>query len=139
MDRFTRNYSIVLAAIVVITLVWTFSESPGVSGLNAMLSNNADVAAYPYKFRVLDFDNGVATMSTPRSADFAANRALTILFPELRNEPPDSPAMLDAQQEMARVQGIARKLIEDSREVDRVVWELDRKWLRNEGIDPDHL
>ena len=69
MDTFTRNYSIVLAAVALIGLVWFFYESPGVSRLNEMLADNADVAAYPYRYRVLGLENGVATMTTPRSVD----------------------------------------------------------------------
>lgn len=139
MDRFTRNYAIALGAIAVIALAWVLYESPSTSRLNALLADNAEVSAYPYRFRVLDLDDGVATMGTPRSAEFSATRALAILFPALRDEPPDSPAMIAAQQELARVQGIAKKLVESSGDVDRVVWELDRKWLRNVGIDPDLL
>ena len=139
MDKFTRNYSIILAVTVVLVLVWVLYESPGTSRLNALLSENAEVASYPYRFRVIDLKNGVATMSTPRSADFSAYRALAILYPELRNQAPDSPAMLDAQGEMARVQGIARKIVVGSDDVSRVIWKLDENWLRSEGVDPSQL
>ena len=139
MDKFTRIYSAILAALVVVVSFWVLYESPGVSTLNGLLSDNAEVAAYPYRFRVLELEDGVATMSTPRSADFPAHRALIILYPELRNQPPDSPAMLDAQQEMARVQGVARGIVVGSGDVDRVVWKLDENWLRAQGIDPGLL
>ncbi len=139
MDKFTRNYSIILATIVVIVLILALYESPGVSRLNALLSKNAEVVSYPYQFRVVSFENGVATMSTPRSAEFSAYRALAILYPELRNQSPDSSEMLDAQQEMAKVQGIARKIVVGSNDVSRVIWELDENWLRGEGVDPSQL
>jgi hypothetical protein len=138
-DKFTRIYSTILAAIAATALIWVFYESPGVSRLNALLSEYADLAAYPYRFRVLILENGVATMSTPRSAEFPAYRALALLRPELRNQSPDSPAMLDAQQDMARVQGIARNIVVGSSDVNRVTWELDGNWLRSEGIDPGRL
>lgn len=139
MDKFTRNYSIILAVIAVVALIWVSYESPRVSKLNALLLDSAEVTAYPYRFRVLKLEDGVATMSTPRSADFSAHRALAILFPELRDEPPDSAAMLNAQQEMARVQGVAKSIVEGADDVDRVVWELDERWLRGEGIDLNRL
>lgn len=136
MDKFTRIYTILLAAVAVAALVWVFYESPRVSTLNGLLTENAALAAYPYRFRVIDLDNGVATMSSPRSAEFPAARALGILYPQLRNELPDSTAMLEAQQEMARLQAIARGIVLGSADVSRVVWKLDERWLRGEGVDP---
>ena len=138
MDKFTRIYSAILAAVVVAVSFWVLYESPGVSKLNGLLSKNTELVDYPYRFRVLELQDGVATMSTPRSADFPAHRALVILYPALRNERPDSPAMLDAQQEMARMQGTARSIVAGSSDVDRVVWKLDENWLRARGVDPDH-
>ena len=78
-------------------------------------------------------------MATPRSADFPTSLALPLLYPELRNEETDSEAFLEAQQEMARVQGIARKLVTRHADITGVVWTLDTKWLRNNGINPDLL
>ena len=78
-------------------------------------------------------------MATPRSADFPTSLALPLLYPELRNEETDSEAFLEAQQEMARVQGIARKLVTRHADITGVVWTLDTKWLRNNGINPNLL
>lgn len=139
MDKFTRSYSIVLAGIVAVGLVWVFYESPGVSRLNAALEANAELEGYPYRFRALELSNGVATLSTPRSADFPAYRALGILYPALGGEAPDSPAMLEAQQELARVQGIARQVVIADQDVSRVVWALDERWLHANGIDASSL
>jgi hypothetical protein len=139
MDKFTRNYSIILAAVAVIALIWVFYDSAGVSRLNALLSENADLVAYPYCFRVLNLEDGVATVSTPRSAEFPAYRALAILYLQLRGKSPDSPAMLDAQQKMARVQGIVRNIVAESDDVNRVIWQLDENWLRSEGVDLSQL
>lgn len=139
MDKFTRSYSIILAGIVAVGLVWVFYESPGVSRLNSALQANAELAAYPYRFHALELRNGVATLSTPRSAEFPAYRALAILYPALEGEASDSPAMLEAQQELARVQGMAREVAVADQDVNRVVWELDERWLRANGIDASTL
>ena len=139
MDRFTKVYSIILATVAVFVLFQVFYESPAVSRLNSQLAGNGDVAAYPYPFRVLSLDDGVATMGTPRTAGFAAHRALALMYPHLEGQQPDSPAMLEAQQELARVQGIARGIVESSDEVRRVTWELDERWLRGQGVDPDRF
>ena len=139
MDKFTRSYSILLTGIVVVGLVWVFYESPGVSRINAALEANAELGGYPYRFRALELRNGVATLSTPRSAEFPAYRALGILFPSLEGEASDSVAMVEAQQELARVQGIAREVAVADEDVNRVVWELDERWLRANGIDASML
>lgn len=139
MDKFTRNYTIVLAIVAAVVLFSVFYESPGVAKLNAALLENSDVASYPYRFRVLGLEDGVATMGTPRSAEFSAPRALAILYPNLRNQAPDSQVMIEAQQELARVQGIARGIVLQSSSVDRVAWKLDENWLHSQGIDPAQL
>lgn len=139
MDRFTRNYSIVLAVIGLIILINVFYESPGVASLNDRLAENETLAAYPYRFRVLALENGVATVSSPRSASFPAYRSLALLYPALRDQAPDAPAMMTAQQEMAQAQALARDIVMGSSKVERVVWKLDERWLRNNGVDPDLL
>jgi hypothetical protein len=139
MERYTRNYLIGLAALGIVVLISVYYESPVIGRLNDRLAANADVAAYPYRFRVLDLDQGVAMMGTPRSPEFSAHRALMILFPELADEPLDSEVLVAAQQEMARIQYIARDIVEQSADVDRVSWKLDESWLRSNGVDPDLL
>jgi len=139
MDKFTRIYTIVLAVAAVAGLVWIFYEPPGVGKLNDALAANAELREYPYRFRVLRLDDGVATMTTPRSAEFPAWQAIGLLYPSLKNEPADSPAMVEAEQNLARVQGMASEIVLDAGGVDRVAWELDRNWLFGKGIDPDRL
>ena len=139
MDRFTRNYSVTVAAVAVIASVLMLCESPRVSRLDGPLSENAEVASYPYHFRVINLENGVAMTSTPRSGDFSAFRALAILYPELRNQPPDSAAMLDAQEGMGRIQSIAREIAMEADGVSRVIWKLDENWLHREGVDVNQL
>ena len=139
MDRFTRNYLIILGVIALIVLVAIFYESPKVWALNGLLKDEAELAEYPYQFRVLDFNNGVATVSTPRAANFNAFRALRILFPELARVSDDSPRLYEAQQELARVQSVAAEVVKAAPDVERVAWHLDERWLRNNGINPDLL
>ncbi len=139
MDKFTRNYTIVLAVVGAIILFSIFYESPGVSKLNAALLENSDVASYPYRFRVVSLEDGLATMGTPRSTEFSAPRALEILYPQLRGLASNSTAIIEAQKELARVQGIARGIVLQSGDVDRVEWKLDENWLLGHGIDPSQL
>ena len=139
MDKFTRIYLTILGVVALIVLVAVFYESPKVWALNGLLKDEAELAEYPYRFRVLDFDNGVATVSTPRAANFDAFRALRILFPELGRVPDDSPRLYEAQQELARVQSVAAEVVRGDPDVDRVAWKLDERWLRDNGINPDLL
>lgn len=136
MDRFTRNYSLFLGVILLGLLFWAFYENPRVAALNELLAGDAGVANYPYRFRVLRLEDGVAVMGTPRSAEFPAFRALGILFPALANREQDDPELMQAQLEMARIQEHARRLVLDSGEATQVRWELDGDWLKENGIPP---
>lgn len=134
MDRFTRNYSITLGLILIVFLGWVLYEDPAVAGLNTLLEQDNEVAAYPYRFRVLAMHEGVATMSSPRSSDFPVYRALGILFPPLANRAQDNPDLMQAQQDLARVQKRAMAIVLESGKAKRVRWELDRDWLSRHGV-----
>lgn len=134
MDRFTRNYSIVLGLVLLVILAAVLYEDPAVSDLNQLLEQDELVVAYPYPFRVIKLVNGVATMSTPRSAEFPAQRALGILFPRLADRQQDDPDLMQAQQELATVQKRAMAIVKDTDIVKQVKWELDRAWLGKHGV-----
>lgn len=134
MDRFTRNYAITLGAILVVVLAWILYEDPQVSELNGLLEQDAAVAAYPYRFRVLALQNGVATLSTPRSSEFPVQQALGILYPALANRAQDNADLMRAQQELATVQKRVVAIVKESGKATRVRWELDREWLSQHGV-----
>ncbi len=134
MDKFTRNYSIILGIIVLVVLVWALYEDPLVSDLNDLLEQDSEVVGYPYQFQVLRFQNGVAIMSTPRSSAFPVHRALGILFPNLASRAQDNPDLMQAQQELARIQKRAKTIVMESGKVNSVRWELDKNWLNQHGI-----
>ncbi len=134
MDKFTRNYSIILGIIVLVVLVWALYEDPDVSALNDLLEQDVAVDNYPYEFQVLRLQNGSAVMSTPRSSEFPVHRALGILFPHLANRAQDNPDVMQAQQELAEIQKKAMAIVMESGKVKNVRWELDKDWLRQHGI-----
>ncbi len=134
MDRFTRNYSIILGIAVVALLVLFLFDDAQTRDLNDRLDADIALNSYPYDFRVLRVDNGVATMTTPRSADFPAYRALGLLFPDLAALPPEAPRLMEGQLEMARLQERARQIVTEAESVKYVQWELDRDWLGGHGI-----
>jgi len=133
MDRFTRNYSIVLGLLLVAALAWMLYEDPQVSELNDRLAEEPEVADYPYRFRVLSLVDGVASISTPRTSAFPAQQALGILFPRLAGRVQDDPDLMQAQERLARVQKQVQEIVMAFPEVKRVRWELDRDWLVQHG------
>ena len=137
MDRFTRNYSIVLGAIVIVVLAWILYEDPQVATLNDLLEADAEVVSYPYQFRVIELRNGIATMHTPRSSGFPVHRALGLLFPQLATRAQDNPDVMAAQQVLANVQKRAKTIVMASGKVKNVRWELDKNWLRQHGVQLD--
>ena len=70
LDRFTRNYSIGLGTVIALSIaLWAISSwDPGASRLNKVLEGDAELAAYPYQFRVASLQDAVATLKSPRSS-----------------------------------------------------------------------
>lgn len=135
MDKFTRNYSIILGVIALFVLVWVLYEDPQVSDLNDLLEQDSAVAGYPYRFKVLRLQNGIAIVSTPRSSDFPVHRALGILFPNLANRAQDNPDVMQAQQTLAEIQKQVKAIVMKSDKVKGIRWELDKNWLSQHGIN----
>ncbi len=136
MDTFTRNYSMGLASLVLgLILFWLYSLwAPRVWELNKILEAEPVVATYPYAFRVTEFSDGVATLSTPRSFSFPVVRLLPILYPELANLAQEDPRMVAAQQRLIDAQKRAMALVEEHSDVREVRWVLDVGWLADHGI-----
>ncbi|NCA69673.1 MAG: hypothetical protein EOM91_06115 [Sphingobacteriia bacterium] len=136
MDRFTRIYAILIALIIVAALLfWARSAwQPEVWELDSVLSTDAMLVSYPYRFRVVAFADGVATISTPRSFAVPAYRFLSLIHPNLANKADDDPAMIAAQQELIDHQKHAQGLILSQPNVRAVEWELDTQWLAARGI-----
>jgi hypothetical protein len=136
MDTFTRNYSILLGAILLGLLAWWLSSiwQPRVWEINDMLEADPRVGSYVYQFRVVDLDNGVATLSTPRSFNVPAMRFLEIVEPSVAGKAQDDPAMIAAQQDLIDHQKRAQGLVLAQPDVERVDWQLDVKWLADHGV-----
>ena len=136
MDRFTRNYAIGLgAALLALAGLWIYSVwSPRVWEINDILAADPALAEYPYPFRVVALDNGTATLSTPRSAEFPAMRFLALIEPSLANAAQDDPRMVAAQQALVDHQKRAMELVQSQPDVKSVRWELDARWLAARGV-----
>ncbi len=121
-----------------VALDWTIQRPDSrTRDLNAALDTLAgpELKAYPYQFRVLRVEGGVAVMSTPRNAAVPAFRALGVLYPNIDVRNADNPAFIGIEQRLGRVQGEARTIVASQPGITSVRWELDRRWLAAHGID----
>lgn len=138
MDRFTRNYSLALAALLIAALLFWIKSGwqPEVWELDRILESDPTLSSYPYHFRLRSLDNGVATISTPRSFDVPAIRFLEIIHPKLAGKAQDDPEMVAAQQDLINHQKRAMGLMLAQPGVERVDWQLDTQWLADHGVHP---
>ena len=134
MDKYTKIFLVLIGVVILSILTWNYLEDPRVSELNRLLEQDHVVSSYPYRFRVLRVSNDLAVISSPRDSTFPMFKALGIIFPRLANRAQNSPDLMQAQQRMAEVQKRTKRIVIESGRVERVEWELDRKWLMNKGI-----
>ncbi|MDP5069646.1 MAG: hypothetical protein NWQ45_01990, partial [Congregibacter sp.] len=82
MDRFARNYLIALLSVMFIAAGWYWlSQDSRVSQINARLEADSELADFPFTFKVMTLENGVATMNSPRSAEVPVIQFLRIINP----------------------------------------------------------
>ncbi|MFP4063414.1 MAG: hypothetical protein ACOC26_02545 [Halochromatium sp.] len=136
MDKFTRNYSIVLGMLVIALVAWWLSSiwQPEVWSINDKLEQDAELADYPYQFRVLRLKDGVATISSPRNFQVPAMRFLEVIHPEIAGLADDDPKVVAAQEDLVDHQKRVQDMVLSQPEVDSVTWELDVKWLADHGV-----
>jgi len=135
LDNFTKRYLYFLAGLILAGFVWWLSGLDSrVGELNELLEQDATLAAYPYPFKLLSLENGVAEMSSPRSAQMSAIAGLRAMFPELASASVTSDEMMAAQEKLARTQSHAGNLIEEQAGVRSVRWVLDERWLAGHGL-----
>jgi hypothetical protein len=110
------------------------SLDPRLRNINDTLAEEPSLAAYPYTFRVLEIVGGTARVSSPRSAELSAIQGLRAMYPELRGESAISDRMQAAQEDLARHQELAQRLVLRHPDVKRIEWVLDEKWLAANGV-----
>ena len=135
MDDFARRYLQVLALVAVLAGGWWILARDSIAGdINAMLDQDAQLAGYPYAFRVVSVDEGIASVSSPRSASVSVIAFLRAAFPDLAGAAVDDPEMLAAQERLVAMQSRAAELVEAHPEVDSVRWQLDETWYARRGV-----
>ncbi|MFN2328537.1 MAG: hypothetical protein ABR612_06445 [Chromatocurvus sp.] len=134
MDDFAKRYTLILVAVAVLGLAWWFFSRDTLGGdINAMLEHDAELAGYPYTFRVISVEEGVATVSSPRSAQVSVIQFLRTAFPDLADMPVDHPEMMAAQEKLVSMQSRAAEIITASPEVSAIQWQIDEKWYASRG------
>lgn len=134
MDRGTKIYALMLALIVAGLIVMFLYEPAKVRELNGRLADDTQLAGYPYQFRVLRVEDHTAVMSTPRSAEMPVHAMIHAIDHGLRNASTDDMAFQQAQKRLADFQAHARERVMEDPDIYTVSWELDKEWLRQQGI-----
>jgi hypothetical protein len=143
MDPFTRKAvigsGILLGLLVVLLVPWDRLQlRPRIWQLDEILQKDPVLASYPYRFRAVQFLNGIVTLTRPYDSEVPAILFLTAMDPTLANKPADSA---DAQAAFARLSEHEMQAIGVMRaqpDVESVDWMLDRAWLDRHHIDvPD--
>jgi hypothetical protein len=134
-----RAAAALLLVALLAALVYWASRDPQVDALNEAIRRNGSQALrdYPYQFRVLRLDNGVATMTTPRSPQVPVYRMIRAIDPNVNPRDPNNPEFVAAEKALAGVQDEARRIVLAQPGVKSVKWELDRNWLIDHGIAVD--
>jgi hypothetical protein len=135
MDTFTRNYATGLTLIALLIFAyWFVTFNYRVYELNKLIKNDHILADYPYQFHVKTFTNGIAELTTPRSADIPAVRFLSIVYPELKGKSTEDPRLIMAEQKLETLQTHAKQLILSQPDVEKIRWVLDSDWYIQQGI-----
>ena len=136
LDPGTRRYAklLALAVLFLLGLYWYTGYQPGLAKLNAVLESDPELQRFPYHFRVIEFDRGIAVVTSPRSPVVPATRAIAILYPKLAGRTAQDPEVQAAQKRLAEHQARARRLLLQQPEVREVIWQLDRQWYQEHGV-----
>ncbi len=138
MSRGMKIYAFFIAALVFTVMVNIFYEPSEVRALNAVLKQDDKLNNYPYRFRVLAVKNGVAVMTSPRSADVPVPVIIKVIDPSLQNVSVSEERFFEAQQILADLQAYAREQVMSQQGISRVIWKLDEDWLRSHGVKLPH-
>lgn len=135
LDQFTKRYLVTLLIAALALLVWWIAGLDSrVSKLNDILKADPELASYPYKFEVRSLENGVAEVSSPRSAQVPVVQFLRIAYPELNSAGVTDDSMMAAQDTLVNMQSRAGKLVSSQDYVTSVRWAIDRKWYAYRGV-----
>ena len=136
-----KRYWVIAIAIFLVGLDWYIRAPDSASRhlSQAIAAQASDkLKSYPYKFWVIKVSDGTAYVSTPRSFEVPALKALAVLYPEVNTKNPNDPAFIAVEKLLGEVQSEAAAIVMAQPGIKEIRWELDRDWLRAHFIDiPD--
>ena len=136
----TGHWLLIVIALLV-ALDWAIRRPDGrTSELNDLIASQASerLRNYPYKFHVLRVEGETAVMATPRNFDAPAFRMLGVLYPKINVKDHNNPEFIAVERLLGQVQDEAKDIVLAQPGIKGVRWELDRNWLRRQGIEvPD--
>lgn len=136
-----KSYWIIGIVLFLVALDWYIRAPDSTSRhLSKAIETQASekLKSYPYKFWVIKVKDGTAYVSTPRSFEVPAFKALAVLYPDVNTKNPNDPAFIAAEKLLGEVQSEAGAIVKAQPGIKDVRWELDRDWLRTHFIDiPD--
>lgn len=132
---------VLIVIVLLVALDWVIQRpDPKTRELNDILTKQASqkLKDYPYKFHVIRVEGKTAVMSTPRNFDSPAFRMLGVLYPDINVKDANNPAFIAVERLLGQVQDEARDIVLGESGISDVRWELDKNWLRRQGIEvPD--
>ncbi|MDR0777047.1 MAG: hypothetical protein LBE81_10490 [Azonexus sp.] len=129
---------ILLAIALLVALDWAIRRPDARSReLNDIIATQASeqLRGYPYQFQVLRVEGDTAVMSTPRNFDAPAFRMLGVLYPNINVKDPNNPEFIAVERLLGQMQDEAKNIVLTQPGIKSVRWELDRDWLRRQGIE----
>lgn len=133
-----KSYWIILILVFLVGLDWYIRAPDSRSReLSSAIEaqGSQELKDYPYRFKVLKVVGETAFLSTPRSVEVPALKAIGALYPEINTKNPNDPAFIAAQEKLGRLQTEARLIVQAQPGVKEVQWALDRDWLTAHHIE----
>lgn len=134
MDRGTKIYAAILGIIFITLAAFFLYEPQKVTELNNQLDSIDEIKHFPYHFKVLRINNGVATLNSPISTELPCGKIIGIIFPSIKGKSLLSPEYQKAQKLLAKVQMRVGNIVKSDPSINKIVWELDRPWLIQNGV-----
>ncbi len=139
MDRGTKIYATVLGVISLSLAILFLYETPNVREINNQLKSITEINDFPYQFKVLRIKNGTATLNSPISTELPCGKIIGIIFPSIKGKSLLSPEYQKAQKKLAKVQTLVGNTVQGHPDIKKIVWELDRSWLIQNGVSFNNL
>lgn len=136
MSKAQQNILVIILITIVLGIALWVKQDPARDHLNQVLREDKTLQAYPhYHVYVMQFENGVATLSSPRSPKVSVLHFLNITQPELKDLDGNHEKVIAAQKALAEMQSHARKLVLAQKGVTEARWAIDKSWYGSHGIN----